>query len=50
MTVRHQELRSKALALGKRFYAEEPDAFCDRLGAYWEAWWKEPDGDCGDLK
>jgi CHAD domain-containing protein len=35
---RHHELRSAALALGARFYADKPTAICNRLGRYWEIW------------
>jgi CHAD domain-containing protein len=35
---RQRELRSAALALGSRFYAEKPSAFCDRLAGYWQIW------------
>jgi len=35
---RRRELRTDALALGARFYAEKPSAFSDRLGRYWQTW------------
>jgi len=35
---RQQELQAGALAIGKRFYAEKPSAFCRRLARYWEIW------------
>ena len=35
---RQRELRSAALALGARFYAEKPSAFCNRLARYWRIW------------
>jgi CHAD domain-containing protein len=35
---RQRELRAAALALGSRFYAEKPSAFCDRLAGYWQIW------------
>ena len=35
---RQDELRASALALGSRFYAEKPSAFCDRLAGYWQIW------------
>ena len=44
---RQQELRVKALALGERFYAEKPSAFCARLAGYWRAWRKEKQGTLG---
>jgi CHAD domain-containing protein len=36
--LRQKELRSAALALGARFYAEKPSRFCERLENYWRAW------------
>lgn len=38
---RQRELRDAALALGARFYAEKPSAFCGRLAGYWQIWWCE---------
>ena len=35
---RQRELRAAAIALGKRFYAEKPSVFCDRLVRYWRSW------------
>lgn len=35
---RQRELQNEALALGARFYAETPAAFCDRLARYWKSW------------
>lgn len=35
VSLRQDELRSAALALGKRIYAEKPAAFADRLEVYW---------------
>jgi CHAD domain-containing protein len=35
---RQRELRTAAFAVGKRFYAEKPGAFCARLAKYWRAW------------
>jgi CHAD domain-containing protein len=35
---RQRELRGLALAIGSRFYAEKPSAFCDRLAGYWRVW------------
>ena len=35
---RQRELQIAALALGKRFYAERPSAFCNRLAGYWQIW------------
>jgi hypothetical protein len=31
-------LADRAIPVGKLVYAEAPDAFVARLGAYWEAW------------
>ncbi len=33
---RQADLRHRAFSLGARVYAEEPEAFCTRIGAYWE--------------
>jgi CHAD domain-containing protein len=38
MAQRQRQLRSAALALGARFYAEKPGMFCDRLAGYWKTW------------
>jgi len=38
---RHRELRSAAVAIGARFYAEDPSAFSKRLAGYWKAWRRE---------
>jgi CHAD domain-containing protein len=38
---RQRELRTAALALGARFYAEKPSAFCGRLANYWQVWRRE---------
>lgn len=35
---RQKELRSEALKIGERFYAEEPALFCGRIGKYWKIW------------
>lgn len=35
---RQGELRSAAMTLGARFYAEKPSIFCDRLAGYWRTW------------
>jgi len=35
---RHRELRTAALALGARFYAEKPSTFCNRLAGFWKTW------------
>lgn len=35
---RQRELRRVAMALGARFYAEKPSAFCQRLANYWKIW------------
>ena len=39
---RQQILRTSALVLGKRFYAEKPSIFCKRLRQYWKTWRSEP--------
>jgi CHAD domain-containing protein len=38
---RQCELRALALALGSRFYAEKPSAFCNRLAGCWRIWRRE---------
>jgi CHAD domain-containing protein len=38
---RQRELRAAAVALGKRFYAEKPGLFCERLAEYWHTWRRE---------
>ena len=38
---RQGELRAAALAIGARFYAEKPSAFCQRLAGYWKIWCRE---------
>lgn len=35
---REAALREEAQALGERLYAEKPEAFLKRIGAYWAAW------------
>lgn len=35
---RRSELRVAAGALGTRLFAERPDRFAERIGAYWDAW------------
>lgn len=40
---RQCELRAAAFALGRRFYAEKPTIFCDRLAGYWHIWRREKD-------
>ncbi len=35
---RRRELQGAAVVMGKRIYAESPDRFALRLGAYWSAW------------
>jgi CHAD domain-containing protein len=35
---RQPQLRSAALALGARFYAEKPSVFCNRLAGFWQIW------------
>ena len=35
---RQEELLEEAVALGRRLYAEKPDAFGARFKAYWDAW------------
>lgn len=41
---RCQALHDRARPLGERLYAEEPQAFVDRLGSYWRAWHREDPG------
>ena len=36
--LRQKELRSAALAIGSRFYAEKPSLFCRRIENYWRTW------------
>jgi hypothetical protein len=31
-------LHARARTLGERVYAEEPDAFAERIASYWSAW------------
>lgn len=35
---RCRDLRSEAFKLGRRIYAEQPDAYADRIAAYWQIW------------
>jgi hypothetical protein len=35
---RQRDLRTRALDIGKHFYADEPSVFCARLESYWDAW------------
>ena len=35
---RQRALRSAALAIGARFYAEKACMFCKRLAGYWKIW------------
>ncbi len=35
-------LQQRGLARGRRLFAEQPDEFVDRLGAYWDIWRREP--------
>jgi len=44
---RRAELQAAAQPLGRRCFAEPPDAFVDRLGTYWEV--VEAEGDTGPL-
>ena len=37
---RQRRLRSRALAIGGRLYAEKPSLFCKRLNRYWKEWRK----------
>jgi len=37
---RQQQLRSRALTIGGRLYAEKPSVFCKRLNQYWREWRK----------
>jgi len=41
VSMRRKELRSKALKIGRRFFAEKPPDFCRRLGNYWKIWRSE---------
>lgn len=41
---RQRELRAVAIQLGKRFYAEKPSMFCDRLAGYWHSWRSKNNG------
>jgi hypothetical protein len=36
--LRESELRSAALKIGARFYAEKPALFCGRLRKHWQIW------------
>jgi len=36
--LRQLELQNQAYFLGQRLYAEKPQAFCDRMAVYWQAW------------
>jgi CHAD domain-containing protein len=38
ITRRQDELLARAMPLGKRLYAEKPNAFRKRLASYWRAW------------
>ncbi len=38
---RRHELRAEARLLGRRLYADKPQQFIRRFGAYWKAWQKE---------
>ncbi len=38
---RQKELRDASIAIGARFYAEKPSAFCERLAGYWAIWCRE---------
>lgn len=42
---RREELRVEAHLLGRRLYADEPERFAARLGAYWRAWREEAKGE-----
>lgn len=39
---RQKKLRGEALGMGKKFYQEEPSAFCRRLEQYWDRWRSGP--------
>jgi CHAD domain-containing protein len=43
IAARRALLRTKALPLARRLFAERPRRFTARLGAYWKAW-RAPDG------
>jgi CHAD domain-containing protein len=47
---RQRELRTAALALGSRFYAEKSSAFCDRIAGYWRVWRREKKPGTGAVK
>jgi CHAD domain-containing protein len=38
ISLRQKELRLKALKIGRRFYAETPARFNQRIGNYWKIW------------
>lgn len=40
MDHRQYKLRQQAKILGTKVYAEDPDAFFERLSQYWQAWFK----------
>ena len=40
---RRAELQARAHPLGRRLFAEKPDALVHRLGTYWDAWREEAD-------
>jgi len=45
MKHRQGQLRDKASVLGQRLYAETADSFAERMGTYWQTWFKgENDG------
>ena len=41
ISLRQEELRSRAMKLGARFYSEKPSRFCSRIENYWKIWKKE---------
>ena len=40
MEHRQYKLRQQAQGLGQKLYAEEPDAFSDRIASYWDTWFQ----------
>ncbi|HEV2061256.1 MAG TPA: CHAD domain-containing protein [Solirubrobacteraceae bacterium] len=42
---RRGELQARARPLGARLFAEDVDAFVERMGAYWEAWQEDRPSD-----
>jgi hypothetical protein len=40
MKHRQGQLRQQAQDLGNRLFAEDPDAFSERMGTYWQIWFE----------